>query len=107
MPPEPHLGSRMALLVLLLQLHRLPGAARQCRLDGEDHGVIAVPRIPFRALDVVRTGRLLQLVVSYRLLQKVADRGQSPVMFCLLGRLARSRCLAGLHTHSRQRIGLK
>jgi hypothetical protein len=45
--------------MLVRQLDSLLRPAREYRRDGEDHGAVAVARVPFGALRVIAARRLL------------------------------------------------
>jgi len=81
------------------KLNGLLGTARQILPDGKDNRAVGIPGIPFRALDVIRTGRLLQLVsgVNRAVLGPPAFRAPATVRDSILdGEIERGAVSTGL-----------
>ena len=81
------------------KFNRLLATARQNLPDGKNHCAVRISRIPFRALDVVRTGRFLQWVSGvYRaVLGPSALRAPAAVRDCTLdGEIQRGTVSASL-----------
>jgi len=81
------------------KLNGLLGTARQILPDGKDNRAVGIPGIPFRALDVIRTGRLLQLLsgVNRAVLGPPAFRAPATVRDSMLdGEIERGAVSTGL-----------
>ena len=74
--------------MLVRQKNSLLRAASQNRGEEKDHGPVAVPHVPFSALDVTLAGYLLQLIAAIKgaILGQPALRAPAAVRDAMLNR---------------------